>query len=100
GVAEDRALRDQLAALGTHARNLHRDAGAEPRGEAGADPEAEESAAEQRVGVPARGDRRRHRVDERLREPFGAVGDERLPRAVLAERGGEPVWAALPPQAP
>ena len=87
GVAEDRTLGDQLAALGAHGGDLHRDAGAEARGEAGADLEAEQAAAEQRVLVVAAGDRRGHRVDDRLREPFGALGDEHLLGAVVAERG-------------
>ena len=50
-VAEDRPLRDEPAALDAHAGDLHRDAGAEPRREAGADLEAEQAAAEQRVAV-------------------------------------------------
>ena len=74
GVAEDRALGDELAALGAHRGDLHRDAGAEARGEAGADLEAEQAAAEQRVVVAAARDRRRHRVDDRLREALGALG--------------------------
>ena len=48
-VAEDRPLGDQLAALGPHRGDLHRDARAEPRGQSGADLEAEQAAAEQRV---------------------------------------------------
>ena len=53
GVAEDRALGDELAALGAHGGDLHRHAGAEARGQAGADLEAEQAAAEQRVVVAA-----------------------------------------------
>ena len=87
GVAEDRALGDQLAALRAHAGDLHRHAGAEARGEAGTDLEAEQAAAEQRVGVVAAGDRRGHRVDQRLREAIGALGDEHLLGAIFAERG-------------
>ena len=50
-VAEDRALGDELAALDADGRDLHRHAGVEARGEAGADLEAEQAAAEQRVVV-------------------------------------------------
>ena len=85
-VAEDRALGDQLAALGPHVGDLHHDARAEPRGQAGADLEAEQAAAEQRVGVAAVGDRLGHRVDQRLGEALGALGDEHLLGAVVAER--------------
>ncbi len=86
-VAEDRTLGDQLAALGTHRGDLHGHAGAQPRGQAGADLEAEQAAAEQRVFVVAGGDRRAHRVDDGLGEPFGALGDQHLLGAVVAERG-------------
>ncbi len=88
-VAEDRALGDQLAVLGAHGGDLHHDARAQARGQAGADLEAEQAAAEQRVGVAAAGDRLRHRVDERLREALRALGDEHLLGAVFAERGGQ-----------
>ena len=88
-VAEDRALGDQLAALRAHARDLHRHAGAQPRRQAGADLEAEQAAAEQRVGVVAARDSRRHRVDERLREPLRTLGHEHLLRAVFAQRARE-----------
>ena len=65
------------------------DAGAEARRETGADLEAEQAAAEQRVLVAAVGDRRGHRVDERLRETLGTLRDEHLLGAVFAERRGE-----------
>ncbi len=85
-VAEDRPLGDQLATLGAHRGDLHRHTGAEARGETGADLEAEQAAAEQCVFVVAVGDRGAHRVDDRLGEPFGALGDEHLLGAVVAER--------------
>ena len=86
-VAEDRTLGDQLATLGAYRGDLHRHAGSEACGQAGADLEAEQAAAEQRVFVVAAGDRRAHRVDDRLCEPFGALGDQHLLGAVIAERG-------------
>ena len=48
-VLEDRALGDELAVLGPHGGDLHRHAGLLARGEAGADLEPEQTAAEQRV---------------------------------------------------
>ena len=94
GVLQDRALGDELAVLDAHARDLHADAGVEARGQAGADLEAEQAAAEQRVAVAAVGDDLRHRVDDRLREALGALGAEHLRRAVAAERGAELVGQA------
>jgi hypothetical protein len=85
-VAEDRSLGDQLSVLRTNAGDLHHHPGAEPCGQACADLEAEQAAAEERVGVAAVGDRLRHRVDQRLREPLGTLGDEHLLRAVVAQR--------------
>ena len=84
-VTEDRPLCDQLAALGAHRGDLHCDPRAQPRSEASADLEAEQATTEQRVAVSALGDRRRHRVDDRLGEALGPVG-ERPARAVAAER--------------
>ena len=94
-VAEDRALGDELAALDVDRGDLHRHAGVQARGQAGADLEAEQAAAEQRVVVAAVGDDLGHRVDDRLREALGALGAEDLRRAVVAERGREVVGDAL-----
>ena len=88
-VAQDRALGDELVAVGVHRGDLHRHAGAEARGEAGADLEAEQAAAEQRVAVAVVGDDLGHRVDDRLGEALGALGAEDLRRAVVAERAAE-----------
>src|SRR4051794_1728585 len=52
-VAEDRALGRELAVLHAHGRDLHRHARVQARGEAGADLEAEQAAAEDRVAVAA-----------------------------------------------
>ena len=71
-VAEDRALGDELAALDGDGGDLHRHARAEPRGEAGADLEAEQAAAEQRVVVAVVVHDLRHGVDDRLGEALGA----------------------------
>ena len=87
GVLEDRALGDELAVLDADARDLHAHAGVEPRGQAGADLEAEQAAAEQRVAVAVVLDDLRHRVDDGLREALGALDAEDLRRAVAAERG-------------
>ena len=67
-------------------RDLHRHAGVQARGEAGADLEAEQAAAEQRVVVAVVVHDLRHRVDDRLREALGALDAEDLRRAVGAER--------------
>ena len=85
-VLEDRALGDELAVLDAHVGDLHADAGVEPRGQAGADLEAEQAAAEQRVAVAAVADDLRHRVDDRLREALRPLGAEHLGGAVGAER--------------
>ena len=53
-VLEDRALGDELAVLDVDLGDLHGHAGAQARGQAGADLEAEQAAAEQRVGVAVR----------------------------------------------
>ena len=50
GVLQDRPLDDQLAVLDFDRGDLHRHPGAEAGGEAGADLEAEQAAAEQGVG--------------------------------------------------
>ena len=88
----DRALGGELAVDDVDLRDLHRHAGVQPRGEAGADLEAEQAAAEQRVAVAAVVHDLRHDVDDRLREPLGRVlAAEDLRRAVVAERRGEVV---------
>ena len=87
GVTENRPLCDQLAALGAYRGDLHGHTGSEPCGQAGADLEAEQPAAEQCVFVIATRDRCAHRVDDRLREPFGALRDQHLLGAVVAKRG-------------
>src|SRR5829696_5963911 len=88
-VLEDRSLGDELAVLRLDRRDLHGHAGAEARGQAGADLEAEQAAAEQRVLEAVLGDDLGHHVDDRLREPLRALGAVDLGRAVLAERGAE-----------
>ena len=91
-VAVDRALGGELAVDDVDLRDLHRHAGVQARGEAGADLEAEQAAAEQRVVVPAVVHDLRHDVDDRLGEALGRVlGAEDLRHAVVAERGGEVV---------
>ncbi len=85
-VLQDRALGDELAVLGPDRDDLHRHAGVLARGEPGADFEAEQSAAEQRVGVPVLVDHLGHRVDHRLSEPLGTVRAEHLRRAVGTKR--------------
>ena len=67
----DRLGRD-VDALVRHSEGAAR---VQARGEAGADLEAEQAAAEERVAVPVVGDDLRHRVDDRLRE---ALGRERV----------------------
>ncbi|MEA2376134.1 MAG: electron transfer flavoprotein alpha subunit [Thermoleophilaceae bacterium] len=64
-------------------------AAAAPRGEAGADLEAEQAAAEQRVVVVVVLDDLRHHVHDRLGESLGRLGPVDLRRAVLAERRAE-----------
>ena len=85
GVAQDRAHGHEPAVLGAHLGDLHRDPGAHAGGEAGADLEAEQPAAEQRPAVAVRahelGHRVHHRAGEALRRPHaedprGAVGAE------------------------
>ena len=85
-VLEDRALGDELAVLDAHVGDLHADAGVEARGQAGADLEAEQAAAEQRVAVAAVADDLGHRVDHRLRETLRPLGAPHLGGAVGAER--------------
>ena len=87
-VLQDRALGDELAVLGADVGDLHADAGVQARGQAGADLEAEQAAAEQRVLVAAGLDRRRHRVDDRLRQALGTLDAVDLAGAEL------PSWAA------
>ena len=88
GVLQDRALDDQLAVLHLDLRHLHRHAGVEPRGEAGADLEAEQAAAEQRVAEALVLDDLGHRVDDRLGEALrNGLGPVDLGRAPVAERG-------------
>ena len=93
-VAQDRALGDELAVLDADAGDLHADAGVQARGQAGADLEAEQAAAEQRVAVAVVGDDLRHRVDDRLREALGALDAVDLGGAVGAERGAQVVGQA------
>src|SRR3954452_4950111 len=95
-VAQDRALGGQLAVDHVDRRDLHRHAGVEAGGEARADLEAEQAAAEQRVlvvGVAV--EQLAHDVDDRLREALGGLGDVDLGGAVLAELAGEVLADAL-----
>ena len=94
-VLQDRALGDELAVLDADVGDLHADAGVQARGQAGADLEAEQAAAEQRVLVAAGLDRRRHRVHDRLRQALGALDAVDLRRAVLTELAGQVVGDAL-----
>src|SRR5215217_4640523 len=93
-VAEDRALGDELAVLHADVGDLHADAGVQARGQAGADLEAEQAAAEQRVAEAVVRDDLRHRVDDRLREPLGAHDAVDLARPVAAERRAQVVRQA------
>ncbi len=83
GVLQDRALGDELAVLGADRGDLHRHAGLLARGQAGADLEAEQAAAEQRVAVAVVVDHLGHHVDDRLRQALGALGAEHLRGAVV-----------------
>src|SRR5206468_10822644 len=94
-VAEDRALRHELAVLDADVGDLHRHAGVQPRGQAGADLEAEQAAAEQRVVVALGLHDLRHGVDHRLREALGPRDLEDLLRGVAAEAAGELVGDVL-----
>jgi hypothetical protein len=86
----DRALGGELAVLDVDLRDLHRHAGVEPRGQASADLEAEQAAAEERVVVAVVVHHLRHDVDDRLGEPLGRVlRTEDLRHAVVAERRRE-----------
>src|SRR5262249_49560442 len=89
-VLEDRTRGDELAVLHVDLGDLHRHAGAEARGETGADLEPEQTAAEQRVVVAVVGHDVGHHVDDGLGEPLGlALGAEDLADAVVAERRAE-----------
>ena len=77
---------DELAVLGLDLGDLHRHPGLLAGGQAGADLEAEQAAAEQRVAVAAVVDHLGHHVDDRLGEALGALGPEHLGGAVVAER--------------
>src|SRR5215218_641694 len=90
-VLEDRALGYELAALGPDVRDLHRHAGVEASGQSRTDLEAEQPAAEQRVGDALVLDDLGHRVDDRLRQALGNLGTEDLRRAVAAQRRAEVV---------
>src|SRR4051794_11632590 len=105
GVLQDRSLRDEPAPasacglvtaslVDADVGDLHAHARVEPRAQARADLEPEQAAAEQRVVVAALADHLRHRVDDGLREPLGALDPEDLRRAVRAERGAQVVREA------
>ena len=85
GVLEDRPLGHELAVLGADRGDLHRHPGLLARGQPGADLEAEQAAAEQRVAVAALVDDLGHHVDDGLGQALGALGAEDLRRAVLAQ---------------
>ncbi len=93
-VLEDRAAGDELAVVDLDLGDLHADAGVEPRGEAGADLEAEQAAAEQQVLVAVVGRDLGHGVDHRLGEALGALDAEDLGGAPGAERGEQVVGEA------
>src|SRR5918994_3456596 len=92
GVLKDRALGDELAVLDVHLGDLHGHARVQPRGQAGADLEAEQAAPEQRVAEVVVDHHLRHHVDDRLGEalrgllaavdPFHAVGAETRGRVI------------------
>src|SRR4051812_47291220 len=94
-VAQDRALGGQLAVDDVDAGDLHRHAGVDARGQAGADLEAEQAAAEDGVLVAAAVEELAQDVDDRAREALGALGLEDLLGAVAAQRGGQLVADAL-----
>src|SRR4051794_40351001 len=94
-VAQDRALGGELAVDDVDPRDLHRHAGVDARGEAGADLEAQQAAAEDGVLVAAAVEERAQDVDDRAREALGALGLEDLLGAVPAQRGGQLVADAL-----
>src|SRR4051794_16551475 len=89
GVLEDRPLGHELAVLDLDRGDLHGHAAAEAGGEPGADLEAEQAAAEQRVAVALVLDQLCHHVDDRLGQTLGRLRDVRLRGAVLAELCGE-----------
>src|SRR4051812_3501725 len=90
-VLQDRPLGDELAVFDADVGDLHADAAVQPRGQAGADLEAEQAAAEERVLVAAGFDRRGHRVDHQLGKTLGSCDAVDLRRAPIAELGGEVV---------
>ena len=80
-----------LPSCGPDRGDLHGHAGLLARGQAGADLEAEQAAAEQRVAVTVVVDHLGHHVDDRLGQALGALGPEHLRGAVGAERLAEVV---------
>ena len=76
--------------------DLHRHAGVHAGGQAGADLEAEQAAAEQRVGVAVVVDDLGHGVDDGLGQALGALDAEHLGRAVGAELTRQVVGDRLP----
>ena len=80
---------DELAVLGLDLGHLHGHSGLLARGQAGADLEPEQTAAEQRVAVAAVVDHLGHHVDHRLGEALGSLAAEHLLGAVGAERLAE-----------
>jgi hypothetical protein len=88
-VLEDRPLGHELAFLDADVGDLHAHAGVQPRGQAGADLEAEQPAAEQRVVEALVAHHLGHHVDDRLGEALGrSLGAEDLAHAVGAEALG------------
>ena len=85
-VLEDRPLGHELAVLGPDRGDLHGHAGLLARGQAGADLEPEQAAAEQRVAVAVIVDHLGHHVDHRLGQALGPLAAEHLGGAVGAER--------------
>src|SRR3712207_7393219 len=65
---QDRALGDELAVLDADVGDFHADAGVQARGEAGADLEAEQAAAEQRVTMTAGGRSEEHTSELQSRQ--------------------------------
>src|SRR4051794_25681444 len=84
-VAQDRALGGELAVDDVDLRDLHRHAGAQARGQAGADLEAEQAAAEDGVLMALLAHDLRHHVDHRLSQAFGRLGAEDLRHAVVPQ---------------